>query len=102
MSVTQMPFSNQNILTGFQIIFSIQNLDYIVRYFDFSQIMRESEIRSFEIRKHLKSGLSEGRIKNGPVFKWLGLSYCYSPNHLKTGPIKIRSFCPNFKCFLTK
>ena len=30
----------------------------------------ESEIRSFEIRKHFKCGLFEGHISNGLVFKW--------------------------------
>ena len=37
-----------------------------------------SEIQPFEIRKHLNSGLFEGRILNGPVFKWSGFSYSYS------------------------
>ena len=33
---------------------------------------------------HLKSGLFEGLISNGPVFIWSGFSYGYSfsPNHL--------------------
>ena len=37
---------------------------------------------------HLKSGLFEGWISNGPVFKWLGFSngYSYSPKHLITRP----------------
>ena len=42
--------------------------------------------------RNLKSGLFEG-----PVFKWSGLSYSYSPNHLKLG-----HFCLNFWYFLTK
>ena len=37
-------------------------------------IQKGSEIRPFEIRKYLKSGLLEGRVSNGPVFKWLGFS----------------------------
>ena len=40
-----------------------------------NQIQWGSEIRPCEIRKHLKSGLFEGRISNGPVFKWSGFSY---------------------------
>ena len=42
------------------------------------------------------------RFSNGPVFKWSGFSYGYSPNHSKTGPFKIRTFCLDFKQFLTK
>ena len=47
----------------------------------------------------LKSGLSEGGISNGPVFKWSCFSngYSYSPNHSKSG-----HFCLDFKWFLTK
>ena len=62
---------------------------------------------------HLKSGLFEGRILNGQVFKWSDLSngYSFSSNHSKTRPFQIRTFlwgfyidfgktaaiCPNFK-----
>ena len=41
---------------------------------DAMQIQWGSEIRPYEIRIHLKSGLFEGRILNGPVSKWLGCS----------------------------
>ena len=53
-----------------------------------------SEIWPYKIRKHLKSRLFEGRISNGPVFKWSGFcnGYSYSPNYSKTGPFKIRPF----------
>ena len=46
----------------------------------------------------------EGQISNGPVIKWSGLSYGYSfsPYHLKTGPFKIWTFCPDFKWSDTK
>ena len=47
-----------------------------------------SEIRPFEIRKHLKSGLFEGRISNGLVFKWSGFSY---------QPFEIRKFLSGFQ-----
>ena len=63
-----------------------------------------SEIRPFEIQKHLKSGLFEGPISNGPVFKWSGFSYGYSlnPNQSKTGLFKIRTFLFRFRMFFTK
>ena len=61
-----------------------------------------SEIRRFEIRKHLKSRLFEDRISNGPVFKWLGFSYSYSPNHLKTRGFKIRTFLSRFQIVCDK
>ena len=50
-------------------------------------------------RKHLKSQLFKGRISNGPVFKWWGFSYGYSPNHSKTEPFKIRMFLSRFQMF---
>ena len=40
------------------------------------QLQWGSEIRLFEIWKHLESGVFEGRISNGPVFKWPG--FCFS------------------------
>ena len=43
-----------------------------------SLVQRGFEIRPFEIRKHLKSGLFKGQILYGQVFKWLGFSYGYS------------------------
>ena len=48
---------------------------------------------------HLKSGLFECWISNGPVLKWLGLSHAYSykPNHSKFG-----CFCLDSRWFLTK
>ena len=55
-----------------------------------------------EIRKQLKFGLFEGRISNDPVFKWSGLSYGYSPNHLKTRPFKIRPFLSGFQMVFDK
>ena len=63
-----------------------------------------SEIWPFEIWKHLKSVLFEGRISNGPVFKWsgFGYGYSYSPNYLKTGPLEIQTFLSRFKWFLTE
>ena len=51
---------------------------------------------TFEIQKHLKYRLFEGQISNGPVFKWFGLSYGYSPNYLKTRPFKIQKFLSGF------
>ena len=64
----------------------------------------EAEIQQFEIRKHFKSGLFEGRIPNGWVFKWLRFSngYSYSPKHLKTGPFKIQKFLSGFQMVLDK
>ena len=46
----------------------------------------------------VKSGLFEGWISNGPVFKWSGCSngHSYSPNHSKTRPFKIRTFLSRF------
>ena len=66
------------------------------------QIQWGTEIRPFEIRKHLKSGLFEGRISNGPVFKWSGFSYGYGPNHLKTGPFEIQTFLFGFQMVVDK
>ena len=54
---------------------------------------------------HMKSGLFESHISNGPVFNWSGFSfgYSFSPNHSKTGPFEILTFfCLDFKLFLTK
>ena len=53
---------------------------------------------------HLKSGLFEGWISIGPVFKWLGFSYgyIYSPNYLKTRPFKIRMFLAGFQMTFDK
>ena len=50
-----------------------------------------------EIRNHLKSGLFESRISNGPVFNWPGFcyGYSYSLNHLETGPFQIRTIFSN-------
>ena len=50
----------------------------------------------------LKSRLFEGRISNGPVFKWSGLSYTFSPNHSKIGPFKFPKFCLDFKMVFDK
>ena len=49
-----------------------------------------SEIRPFEILKHLKSVLFEDLISNGSVFNDLGcsLSLSYGSNHLKTRPLQ--------------
>ena len=40
---------------------------------------------------HMKSGLFESHISNGPVFNWSGFSfgYSFSPNHSKTESFKI-------------
>ena len=56
-----------------------------------------------EIRKHLKSGLLEGQISNGPVFKWSGFNYgySYSPD-LKTEPFKIWMFLSGFQMVFEK
>ena len=62
----------------------------------------ESEIRPFEIPKQVKSGIFEGRISNGLVFKSSGFSFCYSPNHLKTGQFKIRTILSGFQMVLVK
>ena len=74
------------------VIFGIQML----------QIHWGSEIRPFKIRKHLKSRLFEGQISNGQVFKWCGFryGYRYSPNHLKTGPLKIRMILSRFQMYI--
>ena len=57
-----------------------------------------------EFSGDLKSRLFEGQISSGTFFKGSGFSYgyCFSPNHLKTRPFKIRRFCTDFKWFLTK
>ena len=57
------------------------------------QIQSESEIRPFEIRKHLKSWLFEGRISNGPVFIRSGFSY---------QPLEIRTFLSGFQIVFDK
>ena len=49
-----------------------------------------------EIRNDLKSGLFEGRISNGPVFKWLGFS------HLKTKPFEIHTIKFGFQMVHTR
>ena len=48
---------------------------------------------------HLKSGLFEGRISNGPVFEWSGFSFGfgYSPNYSKTRPFEIQMFLSGFQ-----
>ena len=68
-------------------------LTCVYNRYSINEIQWGSEIRPFEIWKHLKSGLFEGQISNGPVFKWSCFSYGYSynPNHLNTRP---------FKCFV--
>ena len=48
-----------------------------------------------KIQKHLKSGLFDGQISIRPVFKWLGFNY--SPNHSKTGSLKILTFLSGFQ-----
>ena len=65
------------------------------------RVQRGSEIRPFEIWKYLKSGLFEGQISNGPVFKWSSFGYGYSssPNHLQTRPFKIRTLLSGFQFF---
>ena len=46
----------------------------------------------------MKSGLyGEGQISNGLVFNWSSFIYSYSPNHLKTGLFKIRTFLSRFQ-----
>ena len=54
--------------------------------------------------EHLKSGLFEGQISNGLVFKWSSFSYgfSYSPNHSKTGPFEIRMFLSGFQMVFNK
>ena len=42
---------------------------------------------------HLKSGLFEGRISNGPVFKWSGFSY---------QPFEIQTFLSGFQMVFDK
>ena len=63
-----------------------------------------SEMGPFEIQKNLKSGLFEGQILNGPVFKWSGFNngYSYSPNHLKTRPFETQTFLSRLQMVLTK
>ena len=67
-----------------------------VRYLDGYCIQWGSEIQPFKIQKHLKSGLFEYQISNGPDLKGSGYSLTYSngPNHLKTGPFKIWTLLP--------
>ena len=86
------------------LVFTINKLSIKNQLFllSISNIQWRSEIWPFEIRKHLKSWLFEGWISNGPVFKWMGFSYGYSPNHSKTGPFKIRTILSGFKMFLRK
>ena len=52
----------------------------------------------------MKCRLFEGRILDGPVSKWSGISYdcSYSPNPLKTGPFEIRTFLSGFQMILDK
>ena len=54
-----------------------------------------SEIRPFEIRKHLKSGLFEGLISNGPALAIVPT--IQKPDHSKS-----KRFYPDFKCFFGK
>ena len=56
-----------------------------------------TENRTFENQKHLKSEIFEGQISNGPVLKWSGFSYGYSPNHLKTRPFEVQTFLSRFQ-----
>ena len=68
-------------------------------------INKESKQYSGDLKSnHLKSGLFEGWISIGPVFKWLGFSYgyIYSPNHLKTRPFKMRMFLSWFQMTFDK
>ena len=62
------------------------------------------EIQELEIWKHLKTGIFEGWISNGQVFKWSGFSYgygySYGPTIEKPDHLKSRRFCLNFKWFL--
>ena len=62
------------------------------------------EIWPFNIRKHFNSRLFEGRISNGPVFKWSGFRYGYSvdPNHSKIGPFKVWTFLFGFQMVFEK
>ena len=62
------------------------------------QVQLGSEIQPSKIRKHLKSGLFEGRTSNGVVYKRLGyyFSVNYGPNHSKS-----ILFCPDIKWFCT-
>ena len=50
-----------------------------------------SEIQPFKIRTF------EGQISNGPVFKWSGFGYNYSPNHSKIVSFKIWIFLTRFQ-----
>ena len=63
-----------------------------------------SEIRPFKIQTFLKVGFQMVQFSNGPVFKWSGFSsgYSHRPNHLKTGPFKIRTFLSGFQIVFDK
>ena len=54
----------------FQLSNGIQNLNKKSRFSD-------SKTSNMIIISHCKSELYEGRISNGPIFKWLGFSYGY-------------------------
>ena len=58
-----------------------------------------SEIRPFEIWKHLKSQLFDGWISNSLV---LAMAIDIAPTIRKPDHLKSKHFCPDFKCFLTK
>ena len=65
-------------------------------------LINDQSIDSGDLKSiHLKSGLFEGGISNGSVFKWLGFSYGYSvdPNHSKTGPFNSWMFLSGFQMF---
>ena len=58
-----------------------------------------SEIGPFKIRKHLKSGLFEDQISNGPFYKWHSFSHSQWSQPFKTEPFKIWTFLSGFQKF---
>ena len=71
-----------------------------------TQILRDQERRTdiensviLQYSVDLKSDhLKSGNILNPETFEgWISICYSYSPNHLKTRPFKIRSFCLDFR-----
>ena len=61
-----------------------------------------SEIGPFKIRKHLKSGLFEDQISNGPFYKCHSFSHSHGPSHSKPNHSKFGHFCLDFKSFFDK
>lgn len=93
---------NEYILVGLK----MSNLQIGIFWFFFQNHLYKymMQMNWEKIRKHLKYGLFEGRISNGPVFKCSGFSigYSYGRNHSKTGPVAIWTFLSKFQMVFDK